>query len=85
MSAQCLGQFGLYLIVSTKVIALKIENSGSMDTVELHRDILQPWGQLETPGPVTISLLLDVQNGSIFSEESCITSRRLLFKGESLG
>ena len=41
------------LIDSTRVISLKIAISGSMDIVELHGDILQPGGQLETPGLVT--------------------------------
>ena len=43
-------------MVSTKVIALKVEKFGSMDIVELHGGILQPGGQLETPGLVVISI-----------------------------
>ena len=35
---------GLYLIVSTNIFALKVAKFGSMDTLELHRDILQPVG-----------------------------------------
>ena len=40
------------MIDSTEVISLKNGESGSMDFVELHGDILQPGGQLETPGLV---------------------------------
>ena len=53
MSGPFFGHFRLNLIDSTKVISLKIGKSGSMDIVELHGDILQPGGQLETPGLVT--------------------------------
>ena len=49
-----LGHFGLYLINSTKVNSLKVAKFGSMDIVELHGDILQPGGQLETPGLVVL-------------------------------
>ena len=51
-----MGQFGpfrLYLINSTKVNSLKVANFGSMDILESHGDILQPGGQLETPGLVS--------------------------------
>ena len=54
MSGQFLGHFRLYLIDSTKVISSKVAKFGSMDIVELHGDILQPGGQLETPGLVFI-------------------------------
>ena len=37
---------------SKKVISSKVENFDSMDIVELHWDILQPGGQIETPGLV---------------------------------
>jgi len=40
----CQGHFRLYLIDYTKVISLKVEKFGSMDILELHWDILQPWG-----------------------------------------
>ena len=52
MSGPFLGHFRLYLIDSTKVISSKVAKFGSMDIVELHGDILQPRGQLETPGLV---------------------------------
>ena len=39
-----LGRFRLYLIDSTEVISSKDAKFGSMDIVELHWDILQPWG-----------------------------------------
>ena len=44
MSGAFSGNFRLYLIDSTKVISSKVAKFGSMDIVELHRDILQPWG-----------------------------------------
>ena len=44
MSGPFLGHFRLYLIDSTKVISSKVAKFGSMDIVELHGDILQPWG-----------------------------------------
>ena len=53
MSGQSLGHFRLYLIDSAQVISSKVAKFGSMDILELHGDILQPWGQLETPGLVT--------------------------------
>ena len=56
MSGPFFGHFRLNLIDSTKVISLKNGESGSMDIVELHGDILQPRGQLETPGLVLINL-----------------------------
>ena len=46
----CQGHFRLYLIDYTKVISLKVEKFGSMDILELHWDILQPGGQLESTG-----------------------------------
>ena len=52
MSGQFWGHFMLYLIDSTKVFSSKVVKFGSMDIVELHGDILQPGGQLETPGLV---------------------------------
>ena len=52
MSGPFFGHFRLNLIDSTKVISLKKGESGSMDIVDLHGDILQPGGQLETPGLV---------------------------------
>ena len=52
---QCQGHLRLYLINFTKVNALKVAKFGSMDILELHGDILQPGGQLETPGLVYIS------------------------------
>ena len=48
MSGPFLGHFRLYLIDSTKVISFQV----AIDIVELYGDILQPGGQLETPGPV---------------------------------
>ena len=56
MSGTFLGPFRLYLIDYSKVISLKNVKFGSMDIVELHGDILQPWGQLETPGLVGLWL-----------------------------
>ena len=41
------------MINSTKVNSLKVVKFGSMDIVESHGDILQPGGQLETPGLVS--------------------------------
>ena len=52
------GHFKLYLMNSTKVISSKVANFGSMDTVELHGDILHPGGQLETPGLVILTRML---------------------------
>ena len=57
MSGQFLGHFMLYLIDSTKVFSSKVVKFGSMDIVELHGDILQPGGQLETPGLVIVGLM----------------------------
>ena len=54
MSGLFLGNFRLYLINSPKVNSLKVAKFDSMDTLELHGDILQPGGQLETPGLVYI-------------------------------
>ena len=54
MSGPFLGGYMLYLIDSTKVISSKVAKFGSMDIVELHGDILQPGGQLETPGLVYV-------------------------------
>ena len=48
--------FRLYLIDSTKAISAKVAKFGSMDIVELHGDILQPGGQLETPGLVCVHM-----------------------------
>ena len=48
-----LGHFRLYLINATKVNSLKVAKFCSMDIVESHGDILQPRGQLETPGLVS--------------------------------
>ena len=56
MSGQFLGHFMLYLIDSTKVFSSKVVKFGSMDIVELHGDILQPGGQLETPGLVILKV-----------------------------
>ena len=56
MSGPFFGHFRLNLIDSTKVISLKNGESGSMDIVELYGDILQPGGQLETPGLVFIKV-----------------------------
>ena len=52
MSGPFLGQIIFYIIFFTIVFALKAATLGSMDTLELHRDILQPGWQLETPGLV---------------------------------
>ena len=52
MSGPFLGHFRLCLIDSTEVTLSKVAKFGSMDIAELHGDILQPWGQLETPGLV---------------------------------
>ena len=52
MSGPFLGHFRLCLIDSTEVALSKVAKFGSMDIVELHGDILQPKGQLETPGLV---------------------------------
>ena len=48
----CQGHFRSYLTNSTKVNSLEVVKFGSMDEVELHGDILQPGGQLDTPGLV---------------------------------
>ena len=50
------GHLRLYLKNFTKVNALKVAKFGSMDILELHGDILQPGGQLETPGLVLAEL-----------------------------
>ena len=52
MSGPFFGHIRLYLINSTKAISLKVTKCGSMNIVELHGDVLQPGGQLETPGLV---------------------------------
>ena len=52
MNGPISGHFRLNLINSTQVHSLKVAKFGSMDRVESHGDILQPWGQLETPGLV---------------------------------
>ena len=55
----------IYLIDSIKGISLKVAKFGSLDIVELHGDILQPGGQLETPGLVVVTLglqILDFEN-----------------------
>ena len=52
----CQGHFRLYLIDYTKVISSKVAKFGSMDIMEVHGDILQPGGQLETPGLVLLQL-----------------------------
>ena len=57
MSGPFWGHFSLHLIDSTKVISSKVAKFGSMDKVELHGDILQPGGQLETPGLVCIVVI----------------------------
>ena len=58
-----LGHFRLYLINSTKVNSLKVAKFGSMDIVELHGDILQPGGQLETPGLVrSVKIYMCIEN-----------------------
>ena len=44
MSGPFFGCFRLNLIDLTKVISAKVAKFGSMDIVELHGDILQPWG-----------------------------------------
>ena len=44
MSGPFFDCFRLYLIDSTKVLSAKVAKFGSMDIVELHGDILQPWG-----------------------------------------
>ena len=44
MSGQFFGHFMLYVIDFTKFISSKVAKFGSMDIVELHGDILQPWG-----------------------------------------
>ena len=49
-----LGHFRLYLINATKVNSLKVAKFGSMDIGELQGNILQPGGQLETPGLVIL-------------------------------
>ena len=38
-----------YIWYSTTVYSLRVANFGSMDTVELHGDILQPWGETWDP------------------------------------
>ena len=62
----CQGHFRLYLIDSTKVISSKVAKFGSMDIVELHGYILQPGGQLETPGLVlsvrVLSMIISLLN-----------------------
>ena len=62
----CQGHFRLYLTNSTKVNSLEVVKFGSMDKVELHGDILQPGGQLETPGLV----ICDVNIYNLFSHLS---------------
>ena len=52
ISGPFLGHFRIFLIDSTKVFSSKVVKFGAMDKVELHGDILQPGGQLETPGLV---------------------------------
>ena len=44
MSGPFLGHFRLCLIDSTEVTLSKVAKFGSMNIVELHGDILQPWG-----------------------------------------
>ena len=60
-----MGHFRLYLINSTKVNSLKVAKFGSMDIVELHGDILQPGGQLETPGLVAFTSVVDFVSSRI--------------------
>ena len=54
MSGPFIGQFRIYMILSTKVISLKVAKIGSMNAVDLHGDSLQPGKKLETPGLVLI-------------------------------
>ena len=42
----------------SEVISSKVAKFGSMDIVDLHGDILQPGGQLETPGLVFLEGLI---------------------------
>ena len=65
MSGPFLGNFRLYLIDShsSGVISSKVAKFGSMEIVELHGDILQPGGRLETPGLVNSSLTLSTNAG----------------------
>ena len=49
MTGPFLGRFRLYLIDSNKVISSKVAKFGLMDIVELHGDILQPWGATWDP------------------------------------
>ena len=60
MSGPFLGHFSLCLIDSTKVTSSKDAKYDSIDIVELHGDILQPWGQLETPGLVFFKLWVTI-------------------------
>ena len=54
MSGPFLGYFRLHMIDYTKVISLKVSTFCSLDIVALHGDLLQPGGQLETPGLVPL-------------------------------
>ena len=56
MSGPFLDHFRFYLIDFTKVISSKVAKFGSMDILELHGDILQPGGKLETSGLVLAEL-----------------------------
>ena len=56
MSGPFLRHFRLCLIYSTKVTSSKVAKFGSMDILELHGDILQPGGKLETSGLVLAEL-----------------------------
>ena len=42
MSGPFIGQFRIHMIVSTKVISLKVAKIGSMNAVDLHGDSLHP-------------------------------------------
>ena len=73
MSGQFLGHFRLYLIGSTKIISLKVAKFCSMDIVELQGDILQPLGQLETPGLVVYETRMVAEDSSPLYAFRCQT------------
>ena len=57
------------MIVPTNAKSLEFVRFFSIDTLELYGDILQPWGQLETPGLVlhkTICIFLGLERECSF-------------------
>ena len=78
---QCQGHLRLYLINFTKINALKVAKFGSMDILELHGDILQPGGQLETPGLV----FQQVEDSHYTCWKQFRAQMRKLFKNPTMG